>query len=65
MHLKPFVDGNKRAGTLAAAVTLEMNGVSLRDDPAWLAGLEDLAWRTARSEANREDLAAILRAGAV
>ena len=61
----PFLDGNKRAGTLAAAVTLEMNGVLLRDDPTWLAELEDVAWRAAKAEASREDLAAVLRSGAL
>jgi death-on-curing protein len=61
----PFVDGNKRVGTLAAAVTLEMNGIVLRDDPAWLAKLEGVAWKTAKAEARREDLAAILRMGVV
>ncbi len=60
----PFVDGNKRVGTLAAAVTLEMNGVLLRDDPAWLAELEAVAWRSAKAEASREDVASVLRAGA-
>lgn len=61
----PFVDGNKRTGTLAAAVTLEMNGVSLSEDPAWLSELEDVTWRAAKAEASREDLAAVLRSGAI
>lgn len=61
----PFIDGNKRVGTLAAAVTLEMNGVLLGDDPSWLAELESVAWRAAKAEASREDLATVLRAGAV
>ena len=60
----PFLDGNKRAGTLAAAVMLEMNGVSLRSDSAWLDRLEQLAWKAARAEGTREELAAILREGA-
>ena len=59
----PFLDGNKRAGTLAGAVTLEMNGVLLREDSAWLAELEDVVWRVAKAEASREELAEILRAG--
>jgi len=61
----PFVDGNKRAGTLAAAVMLEMNGVLLRDDSAWLSELEAVAWKAAKAEASREEVATVLRAGAV
>ena len=61
----PFLDGNKRVGTLAAAVTLEMNGVMLREDAAWLGELDAIAWRAAKAEASREELAAVLRAGAV
>jgi len=61
----PFVDGNKRVGTLAAAVMLEMNGVLLRDDSAWLSELEAIAWKAAKAEASREELAAVLRSGAV
>jgi len=61
----PFLDGNKQVGTLAAAVMLEMNGVSLGEDSAWLMQLQDAAWRAARAEVSREDLAAVLRAGAV
>jgi death-on-curing protein len=60
----PFLDGNKRTGTLAAAVMLEMNGVALRADPAWLRTLEQVAWKAAKAEATREDLAAVLRDGA-
>jgi death-on-curing protein len=61
----PFVDGNKRAGTLAAAVMLEMNGVLLREDAEWLSELEVIAWKAAKAEASREELAAVLRSGAV
>lgn len=61
----PFVDGNKRIGTLAAAVMLEMNGVLLREDTAWLSALETVAWRAAKAEASREELAAVLRSGVV
>lgn len=61
----PFADGNKRVGTLSAAVMLEMNGVLLRDDSAWLSELEAVAWKAAQAEASREDLAAVLRSGAV
>jgi death-on-curing protein len=61
----PFLDGNKRVGTLAAAVMLEMNGVLLRDDPEWLSELEAVAWNAAKAEASREDLAAVLRKGVV
>lgn len=60
----PFVDGNKRTGTLAAAVMLEMSGVQLREDAEWLAALETIAWRAAKAEASREEVAAILRSGA-
>jgi len=60
----PFLDGNKRVGTLTSAVMLEMNGVSLRSDSAWLDRLEQLAWKAARAEGTREELAAILREGA-
>lgn len=59
----PFLDGNKRVGALAAAVMLEMNGVYLCSDPAWLGRLEPLAWKAARAEATREELAAIFREG--
>lgn len=61
----PFLDGNKRVGTLAAAVMLEMNGVALGSDSAWLERLEQLAWKAARAEATREELAAMLREGAI
>ena len=61
----PFLDGNKRVGTLAAAVMLEMNGVSLRSNPTWLDRLEQAAWKVARAEASREDLATIFRDGIV
>ena len=60
----PFLDGNKRAGTLAAAVMLEMNGVRLCSEPTWFSRLEQLTWKTAKAEASREDLAAVLRDGA-
>jgi death-on-curing protein len=59
----PFVDGNKRTGTLAAAVMLELNGVDVIDEPAWLEALEAAAWRAARGACPREELAAVLRAG--
>ena len=61
----PFVDGNKRVGTLAAAVMLEMNGVLLREDSTWLSELEAAAWGAAKAEASRDALAAVLRSGAV
>lgn len=61
----PFVDGDKGVGTLAAAVMLEMNGVQLREDAEWLSASEAIAWRAARAEASREEVAAILRSGAV
>ena len=61
----PFVDGNKRVGALAAAVMLEMNGVLLREDAAWLSELEAIAWSTAKAQASREELATILRSGAL
>jgi death-on-curing protein len=59
----PFLDGNNRVGTLAAAVMLEMNGIQLWDDPAWLQQLQEAAWQAARAEFSREDLATVLRAG--
>lgn len=61
----PFRDGNPRAGTLAAAVMLEMNGVLLREDSAWLSELETAAWDAAKANAGREDLAGVLRQGAL
>jgi death on curing protein len=60
-----FLDGNKRAGTLAAAVFLEMNGVELGESPAWLKTLEAIAWKSARAETTREEIAAVLRKGAI
>lgn len=54
----PFVDGNKRAGSVAAIVFLAMNGVDLDADEA---EFEALVLRAARGEVEKPEVAAFLR----
>lgn len=54
----PFVDGNKRTGTVAALVFLEMNGVELDADED---RLENLVRSVAMGKADKATAAAFLR----
>jgi death-on-curing protein len=55
----PFVDGNKRAGLLAALVFLDVNGVSIeRDDPR----LYDLTMGVAEGTVDKDAATEALRA---
>jgi death-on-curing protein len=56
----PFVDGNKRSGTAAMLVFLELNGVEIPDGPD-LAELEELAVRVACRDAGATDVARLAR----
>jgi death-on-curing protein len=58
----PFVDGNKRTGTAAALVFLDLNGVELAiDDDA----LADHVLAVAQGHLTKSDVAAFLRQHAV
>lgn len=58
----PFVDGNKRTGTLSAAVFLALNGVATEfDEPMIVAMIVGLA----AGEISESELADWLRSGAV
>lgn len=58
----PFVDGNKRAGTAAALVFLDLNGIETDiDDDALVA----LVLSVARGAMSKAEIAAALRARAV
>jgi len=54
----PFLDGNKRTGTVAALVFLEINGVRF---DATEDELVDVVERTARGEVDKLELAVFLR----
>lgn len=54
----PFVDGNKRAGAMAAIVFLDMNGVEVDADEA---ELEALVRRVAKGEAGKAEIAVFVR----
>ncbi len=54
----PFVDGNKRTGTVAAVVFLEINGIELNADED---ELENLVRSVAMGEADKSAAAAFLR----
>ena len=57
----PFVDGNKRAGAVAADVFLRLNGLCLTaDDDAYA----ELVLAVARGEASKPEIAAFFRANA-
>ncbi len=55
----PFVDGNKRVGTVAAVVFLRMNGVIMEADQDAYA---DLVLAVASGKATRDDVVIFLRA---
>ena len=54
----PFVDGNKRAGAVAAFVFLELNGLSLKADEE---AFEDLVMKIAAGTADKTDAADFFR----
>ena len=54
----PFVDGNKRVGTVAAVVFLRMNGVIVQSDQDAYA---DLVIAVAAGKAARDDVVTFLR----
>ena len=54
----PFVDGNKRAGAVAAIVFLELNGIELEADEI---GLAALVRKVAEGEADKTHIAAFFR----
>ncbi|MGA3066670.1 MAG: type II toxin-antitoxin system death-on-curing family toxin [Tepidisphaeraceae bacterium] len=57
----PFVDGNKRAGTAAALVFLDLNGIDIRkDEPAF----SDLVLSVAQNKADKPLIAEYLRSRA-
>ena len=55
----PFVDGNKRTGTVAALVFLAMNGVRFEAEGR---ALETLVLSVARGDAAEDEVAGFLRA---
>lgn len=58
----PFVDGNKRTGTVAAIVFLELNGVEVEvNDDA----LVDLVLSVAKGETGKAEIATFFRRHAV
>ncbi len=57
----PFVDGNKRTGTVAALVFLAMNGIDIEADET---EFELLVRKVAEGKAGKNDIANFLRAGA-
>lgn len=57
----PFVDGNKRVGTAAALIFLDINGVEMNADNDALA---ELVLRVARGEVHKGEVAAFFRANA-
>jgi len=54
----PFVDGNKRAGLVAALVFLDLNGIEI-DAPK--GSLHDLTLRVATGQAGKGEIAAFFR----
>jgi death-on-curing protein len=54
----PFVDGNKRTGTAAALVFLEINSIEIEADEASVA---DLTIAVATGRASKQEIAAFLR----
>ncbi len=54
----PFVDGNKRTGTVLACAFLKLNGCLLKIDPACL---EAIVLETASGQCNKKCLADFLR----
>jgi len=58
----PFIDGNKRTGTVAAYVFLALNNLRLTADPAAFA---DLVFSVARGETSKSAVAEFPRANIV
>lgn len=54
----PFIDGNKRAGAVAALVFLTLNGIEIEADEA---EFEHLVRRVAEGRADKSDIAVFLR----
>ncbi len=54
----PFLDGNKRTGTVAAVVFLSLNGIELEADEAQL---EKLVFDVAQGKAGKNTIADFLR----
>ncbi len=54
----PFLDGNKRTGTVAAVVFLSLNGIELEADEAQL---EKLVFYVAQGKAGKNTIADFLR----
>ena len=54
----PFIDGNKRTGTVAAIVFLSLNGIELEADEAQL---EKLVFDVAQGKAGKNTIADFLR----
>ena|ERR1700733_4335649 len=50
----PFIDGNKRSGTVSALTFLEVNNIALQFDSS---ELEELVVKTAQSKAKKEEIA--------
>ena len=55
----PFVDGNKRAGAVAALTFLDWNGVKISPDED---GLVEITLQVASSQAGKQDVAEFFRA---
>jgi len=54
----PFIDGNKRTGTVTALVFLELNGIEVDAEEK---EFEELVWRVAGGEINKSEIAAFFR----
>jgi death-on-curing protein len=54
----PFIDGNKRTGTVAAIVFLSLNGIELEADETQL---EELVFEVAKGTAGKCTIADFLR----
>ncbi len=57
----PFLDGNKRIGTVAGIVMLSANGVLLPDDDVFQSKLIELMMGTASHRTTRQDIAHFIR----
>jgi death-on-curing protein len=57
----PFIDGNKRTGTVAALIFLAMNGIDIEEDET---EFELLVRKVAEGRADKNDIAGFLRTGA-
>lgn len=57
----PFLDGNKRIGTVAGIVMLSANGVLLPDDDVFQSKLIELMMDTAGHRTTRQDIAHFIR----